>query len=302
MELGFVGLGKMGAGMAQRLLEDGHKVVAYDPNPGAVAAAEAKGAVAAADLAGLVSLLKPPRLVWLMVPSGPVTGEVIDTLASLLEPGADTIVDGGNSFYKDSLARSRALARKGIGFLDVGTSGGVWGLEQGYCMMIGGEKRGFEAAEPVFRSLAPAGGFAHVGPGGAGHYVKMVHNAIEYVILEGYAEGFEMLSAKSEFGLDLKQIAALWNQGSVIRSWLLELAVSAFREDPGLDGVEPFVEDTGEGRWAALESVEAAVPAPALTLALQQRFRSRQENSFGARFIAAERQQFGGHAVKKRQH
>lgn len=300
MELGFVGLGKMGGNMVQRLLEDGHKVVAFDPDPQRLREAEEKGAVAAGDLASLTSILKPPRLIWLMVPSGRVTGEVIDSLTPLMQAG-DAIADGGNSFYKESVARSKALAEKGIGFLDVGTSGGVWGLEQGYCMMIGGERSAFERSELAFRTLAPEDGYAHVGPSGAGHYVKMVHNAIEYVMLEGYAEGFEMLSAKSEFGLDLRQIAALWNHGSVIRSWLLELAASAFGEDPGLTLIDPFVEDTGEGRWAAMESLETAVPAPAVTLALQQRFRSRQDNSFGARFIAAERKQFGGHAVKKRQ-
>lgn len=300
MELGFIGLGKMGGNMVQRLLEGGHTVVAFDPDPQALAVAENKGALAAESLEEVVASLKRPRLIWLMVPSGGATGEVVDNLAPLLDLG-DAIADGGNSFYKDSLARSKDLAEKDILFLDVGTSGGIWGLEQGYCMMIGGAKEAFERAEPAFRTLAPENGYARVGPSGAGHYVKMVHNAIEYVMLEGYAEGFEMLRAKDEFGVDLRQIADLWGHGSVIRSWLLELAAAAFSEDPDLTQIEPYVDDTGEGRWTAIESIEDAVPAPALTLALQQRFRSRQANSFGARFIAAERKQFGGHAVKKRQ-
>lgn len=300
MKLGFVGLGKMGGNMVQRLLEGGHDIVATDHDREALEAAREKGAVTATDVPGLISLLKPPRLVWLMVPSGPVTGAVIDQLLPLMQPG-DVISDGGNSWYKDSMARHKALAEHEIHFLDVGTSGGIWGLKEGYCMMIGGGREAFELAEPALRTLAPPDGYAHVGPGGAGHYVKMVHNAIEYVMLEGYAEGFELLNAKAGFDLDLKRIAELWNHGSVIRSWLLELAVAAFEEDPRLEAIADYVEDTGEGRWTAIESIEAAIPAPALVLALQQRFRSRQSSSFAGRFIAAQRNQFGGHATKKSQ-
>ena len=299
MELGLVGLGKMGGNMAERLAGDGHAVVAYDPDSQALAAAGKAGAQEAGSLAALVAALKPPRHVWLMVPSGRITGEVIGELRPLLEAG-DTLIDGGNSNYRDSMARARDLSEKGVRFLDVGTSGGIWGLKEGYCMMIGGDPDAFAAAEPVFRTLAPAGGFAHVGPSGSGHYVKMVHNAIEYVMLEGYAEGFELLEAKEEFALDLEQVARLWGHGSVVRSWLLELAVRAFHEDPRLESLEAYVDDTGEGRWTAIESIEDAVPAPALAVALMQRFRSRQPNSFAARFIAAERRQFGGHPVKKK--
>ncbi|MHB8858942.1 MAG: phosphogluconate dehydrogenase (NAD(+)-dependent, decarboxylating) [Thermoleophilia bacterium] len=299
MRLGFVGLGKMGGNMVQRLLEDGHEIVAHDPDAQALKQAAARGAIAVENLESLAATLQAPRLVWLMVPSGHVTGQVIAGLQPHLESG-DVIVDGGNSYYRDSMERASRLSQHGVHFLDAGTSGGIWGLKEGYCMMIGGDKEAFETAAPAFRSLAPEDGFAHVGPSGAGHYVKMVHNAIEYVMLEGYAEGFELLHSKTEFDLDLKQVSELWTHGSVIRSWLLDLAILAFGQDPGLESIEGYVDDTGEGRWTAIESIESAIPAPALVLSLQQRFRSRQQSSFAARFIAAERQQFGGHAVRKK--
>lgn len=299
MELGFVGLGKMGGNMVRRLLLGGHKITGFDPDSEAVNAATKEGALPAGSLAELVERLRPPRLVWLMVPAGKVTDQVIADLVVLLDSG-DVIADGGNSFYKDAALRSGQLAEKGISFLDVGTSGGIWGLKEGYCLMVGGEEKAFKIAEPAFRSLAPKNGYAHVGPSGAGHYVKMVHNAIEYIMLEGYGEGFELLNAKKEFALDLKQVSELWGNGSVVRSWLLELAAAAFAEDPDLESIKAYVEDTGEGRWAAIEAIEASVPAPGLAAALGQRFRSRQEDSFAARFIAAERRQFGGHAMKSK--
>jgi 6-phosphogluconate dehydrogenase len=233
-----------------------------------------------------------------MVPAGKATGDVIDALIPLLEK-SDIIVDGGNSFYKDSIVRAARLKTKGIFFLDSGTSGGIWGLKEGYCLMIGGEENAFKKVEPVFRDLAPEDGYAHVGPSGAGHFVKMVHNGIEYGLLEAYAEGFEIMHAKKELSLDLRKIAELWNHGSVVRSWLLELSVNIFREDPSLESVKGYVADTGEGRWTVVEAIEESVPAPVITLSLLQRFRSRQETSFSAKVIAALRGQFGGHDVKK---
>lgn len=300
MKLGFVGLGKMGGNMVARLQQGGHQVVAYDPDSEALAAAAGAGAEPAASLRELAAGLEAPRTVWLMVPAGAVTAATIDELRSLLAEG-DTLIDGGNSNYKDSREHSRRLREQGIDFLDAGTSGGVWGLREGYCLMVGGDREAFTRAEPVFQTLAPEDGYALVGPPGAGHFVKMIHNAIEYGMLEAYAEGFELMRARDDMDLDLRQVAELWNHGSVVRSWLLELAASAFAEDPGLESVQGYVDDTGEGRWAVLEAIDASIPAPVITLSLLQRFRSRQDDSFSARTIAALRKQFGGHATRKRE-
>jgi 6-phosphogluconate dehydrogenase len=297
MKAGLVGLGKMGGNMVTRLVSCGHQIVAYDPNEEARRESQKHGAQTSESLEGIVKLLSPPRVVWLMVPSGHVTQDVIDTLQPLLAKG-DILIDGGNSHYRDSMFRAKSLKEKGISFLDAGTSGGIWGLEIGYCLMVGGEAPAFAQAEPLFSCLAPEKGYAHVGPNGAGHFVKMVHNGIEYAMLEAYGEGFEILNAKKDFDIDLKKVAELWNHGSVIRSWLLELAVRAFGDDPKLASIAGYVDDTGEGRWTALEAIENAIPAPGVALSLFQRFRSRQEESFSAKVIAALRNQFGGHAVK----
>ena len=299
MRIGFVGLGKMGGRMVQRLMQGGHEIVAYDPIEEAVGEAENKGAIPASSFQQMVDKLEAPRAVWIMVPSGAPTEETILTLSSLLESG-DLVIDGGNSLYKDSVRRARELKAKGVPFLDAGTSGGIWGLEVGYCLMVGGEQEAFRRIEPVFKTLAPEDGYAHVGPSGAGHFVKMVHNGIEYALLQGYAEGFEIMKAKEEFHLDLEKIAHLWNQGSVVRSWLLELAEAAFKKDPGLDSIRDYVQDSGEGRWTVAEAIEQNVPAPVITLSLLERFRSRQDESFGAKVIAALRDEFGGHGVKKK--
>jgi len=298
MKTGLIGLGKMGMNMAQRLLDGGHRIVAYARTAETVKKAEEKGAVGAASLQDLVDKLEKPRIVWLMVPSGKATEETVKSIAELLEEG-DILIDGGNSFYKDSIRRAEELKKRGISFLDIGTSGGIWGLKTGYCMMIGGDRDVFHKVEPLLKTLAPENGYAHVGPHGAGHFVKMVHNGIEYAMLQGYAEGFEIMNAKKEFGLDLRMIANLWNHGSVVRSWLLELAENAFKKDPRLDAVRGYVEDSGEGRWAVAEAVELDVPAPVITLSLLERFHSRQEDSFSAKTIAALRNEFGGHELKK---
>ncbi len=297
MELGFIGLGRMGASMVQRLTKGGHRVVAYDRDPKATAAAEDQGAVGVASLQDLVKRLAPPRAIWLMVPAGDPVNQTLDALTRLLQAG-DTIVEGGNSNYQDSLRRAEALRGKGIHFLDAGVSGGIWGLTEGYCLMVGGEEAAFRRLEPVFRTLAPEEGYLHVGGSGAGHFTKMIHNGIEYGMLQAYGEGFELLKA-SPFALDLARLARLWNRGSVIRSWLLELAERAFRKDPELAGIRGYVEDSGEGRWTVLEAIAREVPAPVLTLALFARFRSRQEDSFAAKVIAALRNEFGGHAVRR---
>jgi 6-phosphogluconate dehydrogenase len=296
MELGLVGLGRMGANMAQRLLSGGHSVFVYDRDPEAVKPAAQGGSTASGGLDELVGRLEPPRSVWLMVPSGDPVSRTIEVLVPLLSAG-DVIIDGGNSYYKDSVARAQMLREKGIHFLDSGTSGGIWGLQKGYCLMIGGEEEVFRRLEPIFKTLAPEDGYAHVGPSGAGHFAKMVHNGIEYGMLEAYAEGFELLHA-STYDLDLAQLARLWNRGSVVRSWLLELAEKAFTSDPALSAIRGYVEDSGEGRWTILEAIERSVPVPVLAESLFARFRSRQDESFGAKVIAALRQEFGGHAVK----
>ena len=302
MELGMIGLGRMGGNMVQRLLQGGHRVVAYDRDQEAVKASEAAGAVGADSLEGLVGLLTPPRAAWIMVPVGDATEATIDSLIPLMSPG-DVMMDGGNSNYKDTVRRGEKLRQKGFHFMDVGTSGGIWGLKEGYGLMIGGEEEVFKRLEPLFQTLAPAPdkGYGYVGPTGAGHYVKMVHNGVEYGLMEAYAEGFELLEAKREFNLDLAQIAEMWRYGTVVRSWLLDLAAEALQEDPDLEGLEAYVEDTGEGRWTVQESIELAVPAPVIALSLQSRFRSRQGRPFGPRLLAALRNQFGGHAVKRAQ-
>jgi 6-phosphogluconate dehydrogenase len=299
MQIGFVGLGRMGGNMVHRLRRDGdHAVVAFDPNPQARATAEEHGATAVASLADLASRLDRPRGVWLMVPSGRITDETIDELLGTLEPD-DTIIDGGNSNYRDSITHGARCAERKVNFIDAGTSGGIWGLSVGYCLMAGGEKRVIDRYRPIFETLAPPDGFLHVGPMGAGHYVKMVHNGIEYGMLQSYAEGFAILQAKQDFGeLDLHGIAQLWNHGSVIRSWLLELAERAFQDDPHLDRLRGWVDDSGEGRWTAQEAIQLAVPAPVLTLSLLMRFQSRLPDGFGNKVIAALRNQFGGHPVK----
>lgn len=298
MEVGFIGLGRMGLAMVERLAKRRHRVVAYDQDAEKVKAARRKGARPANSLGGLLNQLRKPRVVWLMVPAGVPVAAVLRNLDTHLEAG-DIVIDGGNSFYRDSMERADTLKQQDIHFLDVGTSGGIWGLKLGYCLMIGGDTKAFKRAQPLFKTLAPKDGYAHVGPSGAGHFTKMVHNAIEYGMLEAYGEGFELMH-QSEFGLDLHQLARLWNQGSVVRSWLLELTEAALARDPKLDKIRGYVEDSGEGRWSIIDSVERGVPMPAIALSLYARFRSRQKESFSAKVIAALRQQFGGHAVKSK--
>ena len=300
MEIGMIGLGRMGSNMARRLLDGSHRVVVYDPIKEVIEALVAQGATGSVSITNLVEKLAPPRAIWLMVPSGEPTESTIDTVAAELSQG-DVVIDGGNSNYKDSVRRASALLEKGIKFLDAGTSGGIWGLKEGYCLMVGGDIEAFHRMEPIFRTLAPSlqDGYGHVGPSGAGHFVKMVHNGIEYGLMQAYAEGFELMQAKREFDLDLPQIAEIWRYGSVVRSWLLDLAAAALKEDPKLESIQPYVEDSGEGRWTVQESIDLAVPVPVMALSLQARFRSRQEQPYGAKLLAALRQQFGGHRVKK---
>ncbi len=299
MQIGFVGLGRMGANMVHRLRRDGdHAVVAFDPNAEARAAVEAHGATTVASLAELAPRLSAPRAVWMMVPSGKITEETLDVLLATLERG-DTIVDGGNSNWHDSVDRAKRCADGGVTVIDAGTSGGIWGLSVGYCLMVGGETEAVNRLRPVFDTLAPVGGFMHVGPAGSGHYVKMVHNGIEYGMLQAYAEGFNILHASEAFpGLDLHGIAHLWNQGGVVRSWLLELAESAFEKDPELTQLRGWVDDSGEGRWTIDEAMNLSVPVPVLVLSLMARYQSRQPDGFGNKVIAALRNEFGGHAVK----
>ena len=299
MELGMVGLGRMGGNMVQRLLHGGHRVVTHDLSDDAVRASEAMGAVGAGSLSDVVKKLAPPRAVWLMVPAGQATESTIDALAPLLSQG-DVILDGGNSYYKDSVRRAERLCEIGLHFVDVGTSGGIWGLKEGYSLMIGGDLEVFNRLEPIFQTLAPSAdaGYGHVGPSGAGHFVKMVHNGIEYGLMQAYAEGFELMQAKTEFELDLAQISEVWRQGSVVRSWLLDLAAAALAESPDLGELHAYVDDSGEGRWTVQESVELGVPLPVIALSLQARFRSRQDDPLGGRLLAALRNQFGGHAVR----
>jgi len=286
----------MGAGMTQRLLGGGHQVVVYDRSPDAIKASAAKGAVASTSLEDLGQKLKAPRIFWLMIPAGAPVDDTIQRLQGSASPG-DVIIDGGNSNYRDSVRRAEDLRTKQLEFLDAGVSGGVWGLKVGFCLMVGGSEAVFKQVEPIFKTLAPANGYAYVGPSGAGHYSKMIHNGIEYGMMEAYAEGFEILNA-SPYRFDLHGLATLWNQGSVIRSWLLELAEAALEKDPGLSQIRGYVEDSGEGRWTVEEAIEHGVPAPVLGLSLFTRFRSRQDDSFAGKMVAALRNEFGGHAVK----
>jgi len=297
MQLAMIGLGRMGGNMVQRLLQGGHEVVVYDRSAEAVKPHVAMGASAAKDLTDLSARLKAPRVVWIMVPAGAPVESTIDQLLPALAKG-DTIIDGGNSNYKDSVRRAAKVKERGVEFIDAGTSGGIWGLTVGYCLMIGASPEAFRRCEPIFKTLAPPEGYAHVGPPGAGHYVKMIHNGIEYGLLQAYAEGYEILHASKDFKLDLRQISAVWNRGSVVRSWLNELAERAFAKDTDLTALKGYVEDSGEGRWTVQEAIDLDVPAPVITLSLLARFRSRQADSFGAKVIAALRNEFGGHAVR----
>jgi 6-phosphogluconate dehydrogenase len=298
MQLGFVGLGKMGLNMVTRLVAGGHEITSYDRDASAIARAVAAGARGAADLKALVAALSTPRAVWVMVPAGDPTESTVTALADILSPG-DVIIDGGNTNFHDDVRRAEALGAKDLHYVDAGTSGGVWGLKEGYCLMVGGEEDVCVHLEPIFLTLAPQDGYLRVGGHGAGHYVKMIHNGIEYGLMQAYAEGFELMDA-SEYRLDVGAIASLWMHGSVVRSWLLELAGRALAENPGLAGIEGYVEDSGEGRWTLHEGVDRAVALPVLTAALFTRFRSRKTDPFGERLLAALRNQFGGHSVKKR--
>ena len=297
MRLAMIGLGRMGGNMVERLLKGAHDVVVYDRSADAIAASVAKGAHAARDLEALCEQLTPPRVVWVMVPAGDPTEKTIADLGERLRPN-DIIIDGGNSNFHDSMRRAEHLRVRGIEFVDAGTSGGVWGLTVGYCLMVGASEVAFKVCEPIFRTLAPENGYARMGPPGSGHYVKMVHNGIEYGLLQAYAEGYEILHSSTEFQLDLHRIAGLWNQGSVVRSWLNELAESAFSRSGDLADLRGYVDDSGEGRWTVDEAVRLNVPAPVITLSLLMRLRSRQDESFSAKVIAALRNEFGGHPVK----
>jgi len=297
MDLGFIGLGKMGMNMVTRLRRGGHRVVAYDRTSELVARAEELGCAGASSVEDMVAKLQPPRIVWIMVPSGAPTEISVQKTAAAMSAG-DIIIDGGNTNFHDDVRRTEELRPRGIHYVDVGTSGGLWGLQNGYCMMVGGSREVAESLTPIFDTLAPPNGWAHMGASGAGHYVKMVHNAIEYSMMQGYAEGFELMQ-KSDYNLDLGRIADLWMQGSVIRSWLLELTAGFLRHNPKLDGILGYVQDSGEGRWTLSEALEQAVPVPTLASALFTRFRSRQEQSFAEKMLAAMRNAFGGHDVRR---
>jgi len=299
MELAIIGLGKMGGNMAERLIRGGHRVVAHARTEESIRAAEANGAVGARSLDEVVAKLKPPRVVWMMVPSGEVTETTLHNLLERLAPG-DTIVDGGNSNYKDTVRRAAAVEARGLQYVDCGTSGGIWGLTEGYSLMIGGPVEAVERLRPIFETLAPAAdtGWGRVGPHGAGHFVKMVHNGIEYGMMQALAEGFEVLHSKKDMELDVHQIATIWQRGSVVRSWLLDLTVAALAEDADLSAIQGWVADSGEGRWTVAEAIDLDVPAPVITLSLLMRLASRQDESYAAKLLAAMRNQFGGHAVK----
>ena len=298
MQLSMIGLGKMGGNMVERLLKHGHEVVAFDRGPTKVEHYRALGATASSSIEDMVSKLRAPRTVWVMLPSGDPTEQMIEQLLKLLKKG-DTIIDGGNSNFHDTIRHGKRCAEFGVDFIDCGTSGGVWGLANGYCLMVGGPDGAVKRCESIFIDLAPPDGYAHVGPTGSGHYVKMVHNGIEYGLLQAYAEGYEILHASKDFPkLDLAQISEVWQHSSVVRSWLNELAASAFKRNASLDGLKGWIADSGEGRWTVQESIDLDVPAPVIALSLLMRFRSRQEDSFGAKVIAALRNEFGGHAVQ----
>jgi 6-phosphogluconate dehydrogenase len=300
MQIAMIGLGRMGANMAQRLMRGGHEVVGFDPSEAARKQIEEKGGGSAASLEALVGKLKAPRVIWLMVPAGEITDSTINSLVPLLSPG-DCIIDGGNSNYRDTQRRAAAVAQKKIDYVDSGTSGGVWGLAEGYSLMIGGEKAVVDRVKSIFEALAPAPnqGWGHVGAVGSGHYTKMIHNGIEYGLMQAYAEGFSILQHKTEFKLDLTQIAEIWRYGSVVRSWLLDLTADALAKNPTLKGIAPYVVDSGEGRWTVSEAVELGVPAIVITASLLERFRSRDSDSFVDKLLAAMRNQFGGHEIKK---
>lgn len=299
MQLGMIGLGKMGANMTRRLLKGGHRLVVFDRSADAVKNMAAEGAVAAASLTDMVQQMTAPRAIWIMVPSGAPTESTIIDLMKVLQPG-DTIVDGGNSNYKDSIRHAQQVAATGLHFVDVGTSGGIWGVTEGYSMMIGGDNEPVAWLNPIFATLAPSAttGWGHVGPSGAGRFTKMVHNGIEYGLMEAYAEGFDLMGKKKEMNLDLHQIAQIWQHGSVVRSWLLDLTERALAANPTLDGIDAWVPDSGEGRWTVVESIDLHCPIPAITASLQVRFASRDDESFSHKLLAAMRNQFGGHDIK----
>ncbi len=290
----------MGANMAERLVRGGHRVVGFDLGEAARSAAQQRAVETVDTMAALIAALPAPRAIWLMVPAGRVVDETLAVLLPLLQKG-DVIVDGGNSYYKDSMRRAEAVAAHGIAYVDCGTSGGVWGLREGYSLMIGGDAEAVQRLHPVFATLAPAAdaGWGRVGPSGAGHFTKMVHNGIEYGMMQAYAEGFALMARKQAFELDLHQIAEVWRQGSVVRSWLLDLCADALGHNPKLDGIAPFVQDSGEGRWTVAEAIDLDVPAPVITLSLLERLRSREDDSFADKLLAAMRNQFGGHAMKQ---
>ena len=300
MKLGMIGLGRMGGNMATRLIRGGHSVIGFDPNAEARKALETEGGGSADSLEALVAALPAPRALWMMVPAGKITDQTVETLAGLLAPG-DVVIDGGNSNYKDTLRRAEALAGKQVGYVDCGTSGGVWGLAEGYSLLVGGDKATVDRLRPLFETLAPAAdrGWGHVGPVGSGHFTKMVHNGIEYGLMQAYAEGFSILQHKQEFGLDLHQVAEIWRHGSVVRSWLLDLTADALGKNPGMDGISPWVADSGEGRWTLQEAIDLDVPAPVIALSLISRLRSRDDDSYADKLLAAMRNEFGGHAIKK---
>ena len=300
MDIGMIGLGRMGANMAERLVRDGHRVVGYDPSGEARDRAEEQGVVTVEEVDRVPGALDPPRSIWIMVPAGDAVDQTLDALLPGLDEG-DALVDGGNSFYQDTLRRAERLRDAGVHYVDAGTSGGVWGLEEGYSLMVGGPDEAVDRLRPALETLAPGPdeGWGHVGENGAGHFVKMVHNGIEYGMMQAYAEGFAIMNAKEEFSLDIENISNVWRHGSVIRSWLLDLAAEGLGANPGLEGIAPWVDDSGEGRWTVKEAIDLDIPAPVITLALQARLRSRVEDSFGDRLLAMLRNQFGGHAVKE---
>lgn len=299
MDIAMIGLGKMGANMAERLHRGGHRVIGVDPGEGARASAAKRGFEVSASVADALAQLPVPRVVWLMVPAGEVIDQTLAALAPHLSEG-DVVIDGGNSYYKDSMRRAGQLLGEDVSYIDCGTSGGVWGLQEGYSLMIGGDTAAVQRVGAIFRTLAPGEdrGWAHVGPSGAGHFCKMVHNGIEYGMMQAYAEGFALMQHKTAFNLDLAQVAQAWQHGSVVRSWLLDLSADALGRNPQLDGIAPYVEDSGEGRWTVAEAIDLDVPAPVITLSLLERLRSREKNSFSDRLLAAMRNEFGGHAIK----